>query len=86
LETQVLAWDMQTNVAELNRLMGPSPHLLDNWISSDRSEQTITTIFTDFQYIGGIVDHRCLNFLFIAIYFYNALVILLLIHDLAPDL
>jgi hypothetical protein len=36
--------------------------------------------------IGGIVDHRWLNFLFIAIYFYNALVILLLIHDLAPDL
>jgi hypothetical protein len=38
LETQVLAWDMQTNVAELNRLMGTSPPLLDNWLSSDNTD------------------------------------------------
>ena len=38
LETQVLAWDMQTNVAELNRLMDPSPPLLDNWISRDNTD------------------------------------------------
>ena len=35
LEIQVLAWERQTNVAGLNRLMGFQPFRFENWISND---------------------------------------------------